>query len=360
MIVSEVRTRLVEVPLPQPIGTSIHQMRSVGCVLVEVVTVDGVAGQSLIFALNGERVRSLDEMVVGLGERIVGRRVDETEGVWHDLWLAINAMGHKGVTISALSAIDVAMWDAFGRTLQMPLHRLWGSCRDRVATYASSGLWLSYSIDELVAEAQSFVAAGFAGMKMRLGSERARDDVARVAAVRGVIGDDIELFADLNQGLGPKQAIRLGRLLEPYRLSWLEEPVAAYDLAGHAQVRAALDVPIASGETEYTRHGMQAMLAAGAADVLMPDLQRIGGFSEFRKASAVASGWNIPVSSHFFTELSLCLAGSLANFISVEHVDWFAPLFNETMELVDGQLVVPDRPGHGFTFDEAAVAELLL
>lgn len=348
--VASISTRIVEVDLAKPVGTAIHAMRSVGCVLVQVRTSDGAVGQGYVFALNGDRVKSLDEQVVGLAAQVQGRSVFETEGIWHDLWGRINAMGHKGVTISAMSAIDVALWDAVGRTLGQPLHRLWGSCRDEVATYATSGLWLSQSIDELVAEAAAFVEQGFIAMKIRLGSDKPADDVARVAAVREAIGPDIELLSDVNQGLTPKAAIKLGRMLEPYELGWLEEPVPAYDLDGHAQVRAALDTPIASGETEYTRHGMQAMLRAGACDVLMPDLQRIGGYSEFRKADAIASAWNIPTSSHFFTEQSLCLAGSLANLISVEHCDWFSPLFNEGMELRNGHLVIPDRPGTGFTF----------
>ena len=131
----------------------------------------------------------------------------------------------------------------------------------------------------------------------------------------------------------------------------------AYDLAGHRRVRDALDVVVASGETEYTRFGMAAMIEAGAADVLMPDLQRIGGFTEFRRAAALASSFNVPVSTHLFTEHSLCLAGSIPGCISVEHFDWLHPLFNETPELVDGELLIPNRPGHGFTVNEDAAAQ---
>lgn len=349
--VHDISTRLVDLPLTTPVGTAIHQMASVGVVVVDLRSTDGVLGQGYVFALNGERVRSLDEQVSGLAPHLLGRSIFEAEGIWHDLWARINAMGHKGVTVSAISALDVALWDCVGRTLEQPLHRLWGACRDDVACYATSGLWLSQSIDELVAEASGFVDQGFRAMKIRLGSARAVDDVARVSAVREAIGPDVELLSDLNQGLTPKAAIRLGRMLEPYDLAWIEEPVAAYDLEGHAQVRAALDTPVASGETEYTRHGMQAMLRAGACDVLMPDLQRIGGYSEFRKADAIASAWNVPTSSHFFTEHSLCLAGSLANLTSVEHCDWFAALFDETVELREGKIVIPDRPGTGFTIN---------
>lgn len=348
--IESVDTRVVELDLARPVGTAIHAMRSLGCVLTEVRTVDGVVGQGWLFAINADRVKSLEEQVVGLAALVEGRSVFESEGMWAAMWNRINAMGHKGVTVSAMAALDVAVWDAVGHTLDQPLHRLWGSCRDEVDAYATSGLWLSQSIDELIADATAFVEQGFTAMKVRLGSAKASDDVTRVAAVRDAIGPDIELLSDINQGLTPKAAIRLGRMLEPYDLGWIEEPVPAYDLDGHAQVRAALDTPIASGETEYTRHGMQAMLRAGACDVLMPDLQRMGGYSEFRKADALASAWNIPTSSHFFTEHSLCLAGSLSNMISVEHCDWFAPLFNEPMELRDGRLVIPDRPGTGFTF----------
>ena len=142
--------------------------------------------------------------------------------------------------------------------------------------------------------------------------------------------------------------------MEQFSLVWIEEPVSADDLVGHAEVRAALDTPIASGETEYTRFGMQAMIDARSADVLMPDLQRIGGYTEFRRAAATAAANHLPVSSHFFTEHSLALAGSLPNCVSVEHVDWFAALFNERIELRDGKLVVPERPGTGFTFDPGA------
>ena len=139
-------------------------------------------------------------------------------------------------------------------------------------------------------------------------------------------------------------------MLEEFDLAWIEEPVVYHDLAGHVQVREALNTPIASGETEFTRLGMQGYLDAGAVDVLMPDLQRMGGYTEFRRSCAIASTYDVATSSHFFTELSLALAGSVPNCALVEHVDWFQPLYNEKIELRNGQLVIPDRPGTGFTF----------
>ena len=259
-------------------------------------------------------------------------------------------MGQKGMTIGALSAVDTALWDAYGKMLNQPLHHLFGSCRDRVKTYASGGLWLSQPIDELQAEADEFIQEGFRSMKIRLGKADWREDVQRVKAIREAVGNDIELLTDANQGLSVKQAIRLARELEPFNIAWLEEPVAAHDLEGHAEVRESVDMTIASGETGYTRYDMLDMIKAKACDILMPDLQRMGGLTEMRKVAVLAASFNLPISTHIFTEQSLCIAGSAPNCISVEHMPWFEALFQERMKIVGGELLIPERPGTGFTF----------
>lgn len=350
MVIESLDTRIVELSLSRPIGTALHQMRKVGCVLVTIRTSEGLTGEGFAFTLNGDRIRAFEETIRGLSPYVVGSQAHDIERIFSDVWTALNPTGHAGITISALSAIDVALWDIVGKSVDMPLSKLFGGMRDRVETYASSGLWLSDSIEHLETEAQSLVKAGFTGMKIRVGSPDIDTDVARVRAVREAVGPTIDLYVDANQGLTVKQAIRLGRRLDEFDLVWFEEPVSYDDLVGHAEVRRALDTPIASGETTYTRFGMQAMLDARAVDVLMPDLQRIGGFGEFRRSAALASTHSVAVSSHFFTEYSLSLAGSLSNCTSVEHIDWFQPLFNEELELDAGQLVVPTRAGTGFTF----------
>ncbi len=349
-------TTLVNIPFAKPLGTAIHAMTSAGCVLVEIETDDGVVGQGYVFVINGDRLAAFDETIRGFRPFVVGRSVHETEGIWHSIWRAINPTGHKGITISALSAIDVACWDAASKLAGLPLYRMFGACREEIDTYASSGLWLTASVEELVTEAQAYLNQGFTAIKLRIGSDSPDTDVARVRAVREAVGDQISLLVDANQRFTTKEAIRLGRRLEEFGLGWIEEPVAAGDLAGQARVTAALDTPVASGETEYTRFGMQAMIDATSADILMPDLQRMGGYSEFRKAAAAAAANHVPVSSHFFTEHSLSLAGSLDSCISVEHIDWFAPLFNEDIELRAGKLQMPDRPGTGFTINPSAAA----
>ena len=355
MKVTAMRTVRVIVPIDKPIRTAIHDIRSVGCVLMSLDTDVGLTGESYMFTLSAERLDILDAMVNGLARHVVGRDPHETEVIWQAIWRDINFLGHKGVSIFALSAIDTACWDLVGKAAGQPLYRLFGASRDTVKAYASGGLWLSHDIDELVAEARGFVDAGFRAMKIRIGKPDIGEDVARVAAVRAAVGPGIDLMVDANQGLSVAHAIRLGRRLEEFDLIWFEEPVPAYDLTGHAAIAAALDTPVASGETEYTRYGMRAMIEARAADILMPDLQRIGGLTEFRKVAALAEAYEIPVSPHIFSEQSLSIAGSAPNVIYLEHIPWFKPLYNEAMTVHDGMVAMPTGPGLGFTFNADAI-----
>jgi len=352
--IERLTTTVVDVPLPRPIATSIHAIRSVGCVLVDVRTTDGAVGQGFLFAIDGRRIRAFDEVVRDYARLVEGRDTGDAEAIWASVWADLNPTGHAGITVSALAAVDVAVWDAHARALGVPLHSLFGTCRGRVDAYASSGLWLSAGLDDLAVEARGFVDSGFRAVKVRIGSMDVADDMARVRTVREAVGPEVSVHVDANQGFDVDQAVAVARVLAPLDVAWLEEPVAYDDLAGHARVRADGGLPVATGETVFARAGISAVLDAGACDVVMPDLQRVGGYTEMRRACSAAETAGVPVSTHFFTEHSLAVAASTPGCASVEHVDWFAPLFVEDMELDDGQLVVPDRPGTGFTFDDDA------
>lgn len=348
----------VEIPLETPLRTAIHDIRSVGCVLATIDTDAGVKGEAYNFTMNATRLDVLQGMIESLSHHVIGRDPHDVEAMWDAMWRDINFFGHKGITLFAISTLDTACWDIVGKVAGQPLHKLFGACREAVDVYASGGLWLSLSIDELVREARGFLDQGFRAMKIRVGKDRMEEDVERVAAVREAIGPDTVLMADANQGFDASHAIRLGRRLEDFNLYWFEEPVPAWDLEGHAAVAAALDTPIASGETEYTRYGMRDMLKAGAADILMPDLQRIGGLTEFRRVANLAASHDIPISPHIFSEQSLCIAGSAPNCNYLEHMPWFRELYREQMHLVDGRIAMPEGNGLGFTLDQDAVDRL--
>ncbi|MDB5513499.1 MAG: hypothetical protein JWQ17_257 [Tardiphaga sp.] len=358
MKVTAVETHPVLVKLDNPIGSALGQIHSFGCILVTIRTDAGISGENLIFTLNGRRTKVLRQMIDELADLVIGRDAGHIADFWARAWKDINFLGHKGVPVAGISALDGALWDALGKTSHLPLYRLLGGAKTTVPAYQSSGLWLSATTAELVAEAGRFMSQGFKAMKMRLGSPDPKTDIARVRAVREAIGPGIKLMADANQGLNEAQAIRFGRMLEEFDLTWFEEPLPAWDLEGLARVSAALDTPIASGETEYTRYGFRRMLELRSADILMPDLQRVGGVSEFMRVGHMAESHDVPVSSHLFPETSIQVLGALSNAIYLEYMPWFSRLYHEELEFRDGNAVVPERPGWGFTFNQEYVRRL--
>ena len=351
MKVTAVETRPVVLPLATPIGSALGRIETLGCILVTVRTDGGVSGENLVFTLNNRRTGVLLHMIGELADVIVGRDAGHIAGFWARAWKDNNFLGHQGVPVVGISAIDGALWDALGKAAGLPLYRLLGGAKDRVPAYHSGGLWLSSSTAELVEEAGRFVAQGFRAVKMRLGNPDPATDVARVAAVRDAIGPGVRLMADANQSLNEAQAIRLGRLLEPFDLTWFEEPLPCWNLDGLARVAAALDTPIASGETEYARYGFRRMIELRSADILMPDLQRVGGVSEFMRVGHMAEAHDIPIASHLFPETSVHLLGALPGSAWLEYMPWFSELYNERLEFEDGAAVLPERPGWGFTFN---------
>lgn len=352
MKISGFKTALVDLPLATPVRTSIHDIRRVACLLLTLTTDEGLCGEGYVFCFGVDKLRVLDALTRSLAGEVVGQDPHMVERIWADLFRRLNFFGQKGMTVIAMTAIDMALWDIVGKRADLPLYKLFGGCRERVPTYASGGLWLGSNPDELAAEARAFVQQGFRAVKLRIGKPEIAQDVERVGAVRQAIGADIRLMVDANQGFTADHAIRLGRQLEAFDLTWFEEPVPTEDFAGSAAVAAALDTPIASAETDYTALGMQSFIATKAADILMPDLQRMGGFTEMRKVTALAGVHNLRVSPHLFTEHCLHVVASAPNATYVEHMPWFGRLFREEMALDrDGMIAVPDRPGAGFTFD---------
>jgi L-alanine-DL-glutamate epimerase-like enolase superfamily enzyme len=358
MKVESIATEVAIVPLDKPIGSALGEIREFGCVFVALRTDSGITGENLVFTLNNRRTRILRQMIEELADVAVGRDAGHIAGFWARAWKDINFLGHKGVTVMAISAIDGALWDALGKSVNLPIYRLIGGAKTSVPAYHSGGLWLSATKEELIEEAQRFVEQGFKAIKMRLGLPDPREDAARVRAVREAIGAVVELMADANQGQTEAQAIRLGRMLEEYDLTWFEEPLPAWDLDGLARVAAALDTPIASGETEYTRYGFRRMLELRSADILMPDLQRAGGVSEFVRIGHMAEAYDVPVSSHLFPETSIQVLGGLSTALFLEYMPWFSKLYNETLVFSNGSALVPERPGWGFTFNRDYVRHL--
>ncbi|MGV3573422.1 MAG: mandelate racemase/muconate lactonizing enzyme family protein [Ramlibacter sp.] len=356
MKISRIDTTVVELPLPTPAVNSARvPIKTVGCVLVQLRTAGGETGEGFVYTMRGRHMAPLKAMIDSLGELLVGEDVAAPELLWEKLWKEIYFFGFTGVAVMAISALDTAVWDAHARTLGQPLASLWGRMAHRVPAYASQGLWADKGPDALAREAEGYVKAGWRAMKMRTGRPDIAEDVRCVRAVREAIGDGIALMTDNSRALTVPHAIRLGNALEPFNLTWFEEPLPAHDLAGIAQVAAAIRTPVAIGENDYTRYGFRRILEHRAAGIWMMDLARVGGLSEMRKVAALARAHDIPVSNHIFTEHSLAACATFSNLNFVEYIDWFEELFETPVQLVDGSLVVPDGPGLGFRFDAATV-----
>jgi len=250
----------------------------------------------------------------------------------------------------------MALWDLQGKLLGAPLHRLLGTRRTVLPAYASDGCWLHDSPETVAAEAVGFVEAGFRTVKMRFGRPDPQADLATLAATRRAVGPTVELYVDVNQGWGRERARLYGARLPEWAVGWLEEPLAAEDVAGLAALRGALTTSLTAGENAYGLDGIRALLDAGAVGTLMPDLQRIGGITGWIAANALAE----PITSHLFPEVSVHLLAASRTPGPLEYVTWAAPLLAEPLLMQNGTVTVPDRPGLGIAFDPAAVAHYRL
>ena len=354
MKITDIVVHRLSVPLPRPVRTARHNHGHADTVVVEMRADSGLVGSGYCFAFGPRKAAALAALVEDFADLYRGHAA-APQARFADAWRSMHFIGHTGLALMALSALDTACWDVAARGAGLPLFRFLGGDRTRVPTYASSGLWLDQSVDELLLEAEAFRVQGHRAMKMRIGRDDPEEDVERVRIVRDALGGDAALLADVNQGWDETTTVRIGRRLESQGLYWLEEPLPYEDLDGYARVTAALDMRIATGETDYGSLGMKRHLEARAADVLMPDLQRMGGPSEFMRAAALCQAWHQPVSSHLFTEACAHLLAAAPNALIVEHMNWWQDLFSEPLLIEDGCVVLSEKPGIGVDLSQTAL-----
>jgi D-arabinonate dehydratase len=274
--------------------------------------------------------------------------------------------GRRGLTNRAMSAIDIAMWDALGKTVRLPVTKLLGGYAERVPTYLAGGYYLEgKGLPELQEEMREKVAAGAHYIKMKIGGAPLAEDVARVRAVREAVGPDIEIMVDANNAYSPLEAIRIARRIEDLDIYWFEEPVHAEDYEGLRRVHDGTSIPIATGENEYTRYGFRDLIACGGADILQPDANVLGGITEFKHIASLASAHNLPVAPHGSALLHVHLVAAVSNGLIVEHVvtegaEHKALMHGKLTLDAEGMLAPSSGPGLGVTLDEDYLAETRL
>ncbi|RPH45687.1 MAG: mandelate racemase [Burkholderiales bacterium] len=353
-ILRALRVRPVLAPMRRPLRTGSGAVERAALVLIDVETDVGVTGRSYLFAIGPHNLKPLVALVEAMAEMLAGVPLAPFD-IERTLRARYALLGVHNIVLFAMAGIDMAVWDALARHRGVALARLLGGAPRPIRAYNSNGLGLM-PVAELAAEAQALVAEGFGAVKLRLGRPDPREDLAAIRAVRAAIGDEATLMCDFNQCLSVNEAILRGRMIDDEGgMAWIEEPTRADDFAGNARIARELRTPLQLGENFMGPEQMAQALAAGAADYVMPDAERIGGVTGWMRAAALAQAAGLEMSSHLFPEVSAHLLAVTPTAHWLEFVDWAAPVLARPISPQGGFVTAPDVPGTGIDWDEDAV-----
>jgi mandelate racemase len=349
-----IRARPVVLKLERPVVARIATITDWPLILIDLATKEGIIGRSYLEPYIAKSMRYLVPALLDLGETLKGRRVAPLE--LHDAARrSLHFVGYEGLSMIAASGLDMAAWDALAKAANVPLCVLLGGSVGPVRSYNSNGLWLKDP--EAVAEEARELReeGGFTGLKLRLGRERAGDDLATLAAVRKAVGDDMHLMVDFNQGLNLAEALQRCHMIDDHGLAWIEEPLVYDNLDGHAQLAAELKTPVQIGENFYGPRELHKALQKKACDLVMPDFMRIGGVTGWLRAAAIAGAAGVPISTHLYPEIAAHVMRATETAHWLEWQNWADPILQNPYEVRDGLLHIPDTPGVGLEWDEAII-----
>jgi mandelate racemase len=353
LTIRAIRSIGVEVPMTYALGTSRGVITKAPLLLIDLETEEGVTGRSYLWCYFPAAMPAIAKILEEVARVVEGERLAPAD-LWNKLAERFALIGVQGIVRMAMAGFDVAAWDALAIAGGWPLATLIGSSPKRIPAYNSCGLGLM-APREVADEAEKLLARGFRAVKLRLGYPTLAEDLAALHAVKKRIGSEIAVMVDYNQALSLAQALERGRALDQEGIYWLEEPIRHDDYAGNATLVRELETPIQIGENFSESSAMAVALAAGAADYVMPDLERIGGVTGWLRAAALAATHRIEMSSHLFPEVSAHLLAATPTAHFLEYMDWADKILAQPLEIVDGFAVVPQRPGNGLTWDAKAV-----
>jgi mandelate racemase len=356
MKIESIRTTPLLAPLSRPLTNASGIIEKVPLVLVDLVTDAGITGRAYVLVYFPQLLKGLNETVLGLGEMVKGMNVVPRE-INAALHRRTRLLGTKNLVGMALAGIDMAAWDAFARAQKLPLAELLGGTRRPLPTYNSLGLYNAKTIPQACEET---LARGFAGMKVKTGWPNFVDDLGAVREAKKRLGDKVALMIDFNQSLTRAEALARCRALDDEGLVWIEEPIAADDHIGCAQIAVEIKTPIQIGENFQGPFDMANALRANAADFVMPDPQMIQGVTGWLDAATLAHTAGLPMSSHCFVEPSAHLLCVTPTAHWLEYMDWVSPLIEEPYKLDNGMICAPNRPGLGLDWDEDKIKHIRL
>ncbi|MDQ3856807.1 MAG: mandelate racemase/muconate lactonizing enzyme family protein [Chloroflexota bacterium] len=385
MIITDVTTIKLCYQMDVPMADAIHFMPERPVLLVQVHTDDGLVGLGEAAAYGGY-LESVEALVMGeLRRTLVGQDPFRVERLWQAMATRAHQRGRRGMLMMAISGVDIALWDLIGQATRTPVYRLLGGYRDTLPVYASAGFYArDKGVSELSEELGEYAERGFRCVKMKVGRQPDallnplgdmpaceyatvgfEEDVERVRAARRAIGPKVRLAIDANNAWTPSLALEFMREVADQHIYWLEEPVATEDLEGSALVAHQLDTPVSGYETETGLPAFRNLIADRAVDIVQPDAIWTGGITECRKVAALAQAHHLPVIPHVFSS-AVSTAANMHLIASIPNGSWLewdqnpnplrSELFSEPLEVdPEGNVRLPDRPGLGFTLNEATV-----
>ncbi|HEX2590333.1 MAG TPA: mandelate racemase/muconate lactonizing enzyme family protein [Rhizomicrobium sp.] len=345
------RCFMVELVPETPRTDAIQAFVKQQTIFVEVEQTDGRTGLGYSYTIGtgGHAVLALLER--DLLPVLAGLDARDVEAVWQKLFWHTHATAVGAITSLALAAVDLALWDLRCKRADEPLWKLAGGSRDAVPVYDTEGGWLHLDTDTLIAGALRAKAAGWSGVKIKVGKPDPHEDRTRLAALREAVGTGFNIMLDANQSLTAADAIRRARLLEPFDPYWLEEPLPAEDITGHVQLARATSIPIAVGESIYSPSHFREYLQHGGAGIVQPDVARIGGITPWLKTAHMAEAFNVKVAPHFLMEIHVSLSAAVPNAIYVEHIPQLRALTHTGLTIENGMALAPDAPGLGIDWN---------
>jgi len=354
MKITDIKAIPLFIPLKETPPFSSNGKASAYHVLVKVFTNEGITGYGEAFRFTPGAVSTFIEE--GLKPHLIGENPMHIERLWDLMYNITFRYGRKGITLHAISGVEIALWDIIGKWRNLPVYEMIGGpCRDKIKAYASL---LRYEKPSDVATiAVRCVEQGYTAIKLH------QRDIESVKAVRQAVGSDIVLMVDVNGAWTPRQAVEKAKVLEEYGVLWLEEPVSPMDdYDGLAYVKDKSGILIAAGENEYTHYGFKDMIAKRAVDIIQPDVIKSGGILECGKIFALAEAWNLQIATHCFcfgTGVAATLHLSLSNmrneYVEANAIPLAASFIQPCLRPERGYLTVPDKPGLGIEIDEDVV-----
>jgi L-alanine-DL-glutamate epimerase-like enolase superfamily enzyme len=350
--ITSIEPGFYRIPLPTVLTDSMHgEMRAFELNTVRIRDADGAEGVGYTFTV-GRNGAAIDTILAReLPDIMDGEEADEIERLWHKAWWALHYGGRGGPTVLALSAFDMALWDLKAKRANLPLWKALGGFDAKVPCYAG-GIDLDLPLDKLLRQTDDNLAKGFRAIKMKVGRANLFEDVERVKAMREHLGAGFPLMADANMKWSVDGAIRAARALQPFDLTWLEEPTIPDDPAGHARIVREGGLPIAAGENLRTLWEFKLYVAGGGVTYPEPDVTNCGGVTPFMKIAHLAEAFNLPVTSHGAHDVTVHLLAACPNRSYLEaHGFGLERYIAEPLKIQDGFALAPDRPGHGIAFD---------